>query len=75
MKCRRKSTNLVEDGIASFWEGDGLLEVIADLFELLALGPAVEGASNVHLLSRVRPAKVSKPGLVDSGGAQSLFET
>ena len=58
-----EETNLVEDGLfdRGFGKSDGLLEVIADLDELLALGPVVERASYVHLLSRVRPAS-SIPG-------------
>jgi len=57
LEMGERPTNLVEDRVAGLWEGNRLLEVIADLLELLALGPVVEGAGNIHLFSRVRPAK------------------
>lgn len=48
-------TNLVVDLLRSIGKGDGLLKRVADLFQLLALGPVVEGAGNVDLLGRVSP--------------------
>jgi len=54
---------LVEDRLRSVGKGDVLLEAIANLFQLLALGPVVESAGNVDLLGSVGPARERNPEL------------
>lgn len=51
------STNLVEYLLGGVGERDGLLENVADLVELLALGPVVEGAGNIDLLRSMGPGQ------------------
>ena len=49
-------TNLVKYLFGDLGKRHILLEVVPDLFQLLALGPVVEGSSDVNFLGGVRPA-------------------
>lgn len=50
-------TNLVVNLLRGLGESNSLLKGVADLVQLLALGPVVEGSGNVDLLGRVSPMR------------------
>ena len=54
---KTKRTHLVVDLLAGIGQGDVLLELVADLLELLGLCPVVEGAGNVDLFSGMGPGE------------------
>lgn len=51
----RNRTYLVIYLLGGIGQLDGLLKYVADLLHLLALGPIVESAGDIHLLGGVRP--------------------
>lgn len=55
LRQARDGTNLVIYLLGRVGQVDGLLEDVAHLGHLLALGPVVKGACHVHLLGGVRP--------------------